>query len=236
MKTPVKMTIAAAGMIGAAMFAAGPARADGFSISIGVPGIGFSYGSGGFCDDWGCPRSYWDYPVYYGPVYFHDVWYRGPVYYRVIDGDDWYWVHGGWHRDQWHGPRPAWWGRYRHGPALGYSFYTSHGFRHDHDRYWRGDAWQSPGWEDRHRGMDRHEGSRRDWRNGDRRDWGDGSRRERAGEEDRFSPAASDTREDRRRSFSRQDRGQPQVETDAKRAPHRRDAGGRNRDTHQDQN
>ena len=138
MKTLLKMATVAAVMAGAAFFASEPARADGVSVSIGVPGIGFSYDSGGYCDSWGCPSDYWGYPVYYGPVYWGGAWYRGPVYYRHRYGHTWYWVHGGWHRDQWRGPRPHWYRHnYRYGPALGYDYYRGHGFRHDRDRYWR---------------------------------------------------------------------------------------------------
>ncbi len=90
-----------------------------------------SYQSGGYCDAWGCPEDYWDYPVFYGPVYYGDAWYDGPFYYRAIDGDDWYWVHGGWHRDEWQGPHPHWWHQYRYGPALGYSYYTHHDVRRE---------------------------------------------------------------------------------------------------------
>lgn len=144
MKRFLKAMTTAALLIGAAMFASAPAQADGVSITIGVPGIGFSYSSGGYCDDWGCPADYWDYPVYYGPVYYDGRWFRGPVYYRYINGRPWYWVHGGWHRDHWRGPYPRWYRRhhYRYGPALGYDYYRGHGFRHRHDRYWHGDNWR----------------------------------------------------------------------------------------------
>lgn len=150
-------TAAAAALTSAALFASAPAGAqDSFSVSIGVPGVAFSYDSGGFCDRWGCPGDYWDYPVYYGPVYYGGAWFRGPVYYREIHGSRWYWVRGGWHRDHWRGPRPHWWGHYRYGPALGYSFYSGHGFRHGHDRYWHG-----AGWHGDRRGGDRHDGGDR---------------------------------------------------------------------------
>lgn len=175
-------TAAAAALTGTALFLSAPARADDFSVSIGVPGVAFSYDSGGFCDSWGCPGDYWDYPVYYGPVYYDDEWFDGPVYYRVIDGDYWYWVHGGWHRDQWHGPRPHWWGHYRYGPALGYTFYSGHGFHHGHDRYWHGADWhpgRDNGWHGDHRGWDRHDGG-----DGGRFDRGDGDHGDR-GDRDR---------------------------------------------------
>jgi len=95
-------------------------------------------------------------PVYYGPMYYGGRWYQGPIYYRDYGGSRWYWVHGGWRRDEWRGPRPAWWrGNYRVGPALGYAYYGANGFRHDRDRYWRGYDWR-PG-----RDWDRNR-----WRNG----------------------------------------------------------------------
>ena len=137
----LKVMAAAAVMSGAALFASAPARAGGVSIAIGVPGIAFSYDSGGYCDRWGCPDAYWDLPVYYGPVYFGGEWYQGPVYYRRVHGHYWYWIHGGWHRDEWRGPRPHWYRQHRHtyryGPALGYDYYRGHGFRHERDRHWR---------------------------------------------------------------------------------------------------
>src|SRR5437868_4167262 len=120
------------------------ARVD-LGVSIGVPGVGYDYDSGGYCDDEGCPEDYWDYPVYYGPVYWGGDWYRGPVYYRYWQGRPWYWVHGGWRLDQWRGARPAWWGRYRYGPALGFDWYRGHGFRipSRHIDWWRthGHGW-----------------------------------------------------------------------------------------------
>lgn len=163
-------TAAAAALTGTALFFSAPAAADEFAVHIGVPGVAFSYDSGGFCDRWGCPGDYWDYPVYYGPVYYGGAWYRGPVYYRMTGGNYWYWVHGGWHRDAWRGPRPHWWGHYRHGPALGYAFYSGHGFRHGHDRYWHGAGWR-PHRGDRgrhdadHGGRNRHDDGDRGHRN-----------------------------------------------------------------------
>ena len=160
MNTILRTTIAVAALAGAALFASSPARAGvSLSFSIGVPNaIGFDYDSGGYCDDWGCPDAYWDMPVYYGPVYFRGRWFQGPVYYRNRGGERWYWIRGGWRRDEWRGPRPRWWkANYRYGPALGYSFYLRNGFRHDRDRFWRGNDWR-PG-----RDWDRNR-----WRNWDR--------------------------------------------------------------------
>lgn len=136
----LKTAAVAALLSGAALFTAMPASA-GVSISIGVPGISFSATSGGYCDRWGCPGGYWDYPVWYGPVYFGGEWYQGPVYYRRMGGTYYYWVRGGWHRDEWRGPRPRWWraDQYHYGPALGRDYYRGHGFTHDNDRYWRDD-------------------------------------------------------------------------------------------------
>jgi hypothetical protein len=143
MKGYLKAVTLAVAMAGATLFASAPARADHVSVSIGVPGVGVYYHSGGYCDRWGCPGEYWGYPVYYGPVYYGGTWYNGPLYYRRIGGRYMYWVHGGWHYDGWAGPRPRWWrGGYRYGPALGYEYYRGHGFYHDHDRYWHGDNWR----------------------------------------------------------------------------------------------
>jgi hypothetical protein len=138
MRSPFKALAVAATMAGAAMFAAAPAKADGFGISFGPGGgISFSVSSGGYCDQWGCPDDYWGYPVYYGPVYYGGRWYNGPLYYRYYGGNYWYWVHGGWRRDEWRGARPHWWrGNYRYGPALSLDYYRSHGF-HVRDNDWR---------------------------------------------------------------------------------------------------
>jgi hypothetical protein len=146
MKSIFGMSLVAATGLGAAMFAGTPAEArTDFSISIGVPNaIQYDYGSGGYCDSYGCPDGYWDFPVWYGPVYWHGTWYRGPVYYREDFGRRQYWIAGGWHHDQWRGSRPDWWyrGHYYAGPALGYDYYRGHGFRHNRDRHWRGDNWR----------------------------------------------------------------------------------------------
>jgi hypothetical protein len=163
MKRFLTTIVAVAALAGAALFATSPAQAGvSLSFSIGIPNaVAFDYDSGGYCDDWGCPDEYWDMPVYYGPVYYRGGWYQGPVYYRDYGGTRWYWIRGGWRRDEWRGPRPRWWkANYRVGPALGYSFYLRNGFRHDRDRYWRGNDWH-PGrdWDrDRSRNWDRDRG------------------------------------------------------------------------------
>lgn len=116
----------------------GPEINLGISLGIGRHGwIGFDVNTGGYCDRWGCPGDYWDYPVFYGPVYFEGEWYEGPVYYRYEDGDYWYWVHGGWRRDEWRGERPEWARETRRGPALGRDYYKSEGFRRSHERHGR---------------------------------------------------------------------------------------------------
>jgi hypothetical protein len=156
MKVFWKATAAAAAMAGAMMFGSGQAQARvDLGISFNVPGaVGFDAGSGGYCDESGCPDEYWGYPVYYGPVFYDGRWFNGPVYYRDYGGSRWFWVHGGWRHDEWRGPRPGWYRNdYRVGPALGYDFYLGHGFRHDHDRYWRGNDWR-PGRDWDHHGHD----------------------------------------------------------------------------------
>ena len=61
MRTLLMATVAATAIIGAALLGAAPANAQGYS---GPGGIEFSYGSGGYCDAFGCPDDFWDYPVY----------------------------------------------------------------------------------------------------------------------------------------------------------------------------
>ena len=166
MKSVLKTAAVVAAIAGAALGVSGPARAGvSIGINIGVPipvpgAVAYDYDSGGYCDRWGCPDEYWDMPVYYGPVFYDGSWFQGPTYYRDYGGARWFWVHGGWRRDEWRGPRPKWWrGDYRFGPALGYGFYLGHGFRHDRDHFWRGNDWR-PGhawdrnWRD-HRGNER---------------------------------------------------------------------------------
>lgn len=136
MKSFLKCTAAATVIAASAGMISAPARADSFNVGIGIGPVGFDIHSGGYCDRWGCPRTYWNYPVYYGPIYYEGGWYRGPVYYRVINGEHWYWLHGGWHRDEWRGPRPEWARVYRYGPALGLDYYRAHGFQ-VRDEDWR---------------------------------------------------------------------------------------------------
>ncbi len=149
MKSVLKTAAVVAAIAGAALSASGPARAGvSIGINIGVPipvpgAVAYDYDSGGYCDQYGCPDEYWDMPVYYGPVFYDGSWYQGPTYYRDYGGARWFWVHGGWRRDEWRGPRPKWWrGDYRFGPALGYNFYLGHGFRHGRDHFWRGNDWR----------------------------------------------------------------------------------------------
>jgi len=199
MKDLRKWIMSAALLAGSAFAMATPASAGvGFSISIGVPGVGFDYNSGGYCDRWGCPDGFYNYPVWYGPVFVGGNWYQGPVYWRDWGGSRWYWVHGGWHRDEWRGPRPGWWSSsYHYGPALGFNYYHDHGFYipQRHWDYWHGhggydwershnvdwrrdyDRHDDRGWGDRHddRGWGDHHDNGNHWgdRHDDHADWGD---------------------------------------------------------------
>ena len=56
---------------------------------------------------WGMPDEYCDYPVWFEPVFFDGLWYRGPIYYRWTHGHRHYWLNGGWRDDTWTGPRPS---------------------------------------------------------------------------------------------------------------------------------
>jgi hypothetical protein len=147
-KTLLKAAAAAAMLAGAMLSISGPAKAE-------IAAAGFSYDSGGYCDSDGCPDDFWDYPIAYCPVYFDGEWYRGPMYYREVDGENLYWIHGRWRENQWDedddGPRPSWVCRDRYGPALDIDFYLSHGFR------WRNE------WRERfHREHDGHH-DHREW-------------------------------------------------------------------------
>jgi hypothetical protein len=129
----------------------------------------------GYCDAYGCPDDYYDLPIWYGPVFYGDAWYNGPVYYRDGFGGRQYWIHGGWHSDQWRGPRPSWWtaSRYHTGSALGRSWYRSHGSAHQRGNWNRGSEYR-----DTFRGSrdgsfgglhnDRHSGAGRDAFSGSR--------------------------------------------------------------------
>ena len=134
MKALLKITTAAAALLGSVVLCGPPASAT--DVDVGVGPIGFDIHTGGYCDRWGCPQHFWKYPIFYGPVYYEDAWYRGPVYYRVEDGVHWYWIHGGWHRNQWEGPRPEWARVDHYGPALPLDYYREHGFRVS-ERDWR---------------------------------------------------------------------------------------------------
>ncbi len=145
MKTYWKGVLAALALGTAATAAAAPAKAQDFGVTVGPHGgIGFSYDSGGYCDDQGCPDDFWDMPVYYGPVFWDGQWFDGPVYYRDWYGRRQFWIDGGWRFDQWRGPHPGWWREGRYGPALGPDFYRSHGFHGAWDH--GGDRGGDRGW------------------------------------------------------------------------------------------
>jgi|GEM_PF-2105151 len=84
--------------------------------------------TGGYCDRSGCPDHFWRYRIYYGPVYYHGRWFRGPVYVKDDYGRNLFWVEGGWHRDQWHGTRPIWARNGHFGPALSRDYYQANNF------------------------------------------------------------------------------------------------------------
>jgi hypothetical protein len=174
----MKLTVAAAAIAGASLFASAPAQADSFGFRFGPHGgIGFSYDTGGYCDSWGCPDDFWDYPIAYCPVFFRGEWYRGPFYYIYRHGRYYYWIHGGWRSDDWGFRRPYGACVDRFGPALDFDFYLSHGFRWRDDwryRWYRGHGGRN--WDrDRHRDWhtwdmdrrgDRHDRNRGDWNRG----------------------------------------------------------------------
>jgi hypothetical protein len=84
--------------------------------------------SGGYCDQGGCPEHFWRYRIYYGPVFFHGTWFKGPVYVKDDNGRHYFWVRGGWRRDEWHAQRPSWARNGYFGPALPRQYYLTHNF------------------------------------------------------------------------------------------------------------
>lgn len=135
------------------------ANAASVSVSVAFPGIGFSYSSGGYCDAWGCPDDFWNYPIYYCPVYYDGRWYRGPMYYRYFGNRPFFWIRGSWRRDYWNGPRPYGACVDRFGPPLDLDFYIWNGFTiRDEWRY---------RWRDRRSDWWRH---RQDWDRSHRND------------------------------------------------------------------
>jgi len=95
-----------------------------------------------YCDQYGCPDDFYDMPIWYGPVFYDNVWFTGPVYYRSFHGRRQYWIQGSWHYDAWHGPHPSWWhaARYHVGPAVGRNNIQNHGVGNASAgvRVWRG--------------------------------------------------------------------------------------------------
>ena len=167
MKTLLKASTAAAVLAAGACLTSLPASAADWGVGINLGPVSFDVGSGGYCDRWGCPEDYWRYPIYYGPVFYEGEWYRGPAYYRLINGERVYWIHGAWHHDQWRGPRPEWASVYHYGPPLGLDYYRTHGFRvsdtdwrawsSDNDRYRYGEGYERyPGRYDEREGYERY--------------------------------------------------------------------------------
>ena len=82
----------------------------------GDPAYNAPYGSNyadsgsGACDyytpPWGYPPDYCNYQLWTEPVFFGGYWYEGPIYYRNAYGAPYFWINGGWHRDEWRGARP----------------------------------------------------------------------------------------------------------------------------------
>lgn len=71
--------------------------------------VGFSFGAGDIESVLGNPcygQRVCGYGIYSEPVFIEGAWYRGPIYYRWVNGVRLFWYHGGWRRDEWRGPRP----------------------------------------------------------------------------------------------------------------------------------
>jgi hypothetical protein len=168
MKPSLKLTLLASSFIGLAIATAPGALARSHGWDDRNRSVSSAPETGGYCDSAGCPDRFWKYPIHYGPVFFHGQWYRGPVYYRGDRYARQYWVHGGWHRDEWRGRRPSWARQSHDGPPLAFEYYADHGFqlsdhwRHEHEADSRGDN----RWDGRDR-RDNGGDNRGDWRGGD---------------------------------------------------------------------
>ncbi|HEY2836359.1 MAG TPA: hypothetical protein VGI89_07300 [Rhizomicrobium sp.] len=167
MKSLMKLAVATASLMGAALMASQPANAQvhigvgiggpdvHVGVGIGGPGPAYYYGSGyyppGPCDAY---TSYYagdcGYSVYNGPIVLGGISVGGPHYYRWSDGRPYFWYRGGW--QTWNG-----WDRTR------FAWDRGEGFG------WRGGHWDR-GWGNAH-----WRGARRDFRE-DRRDFRDDRR------------------------------------------------------------
>ena len=187
MRTSIKVALLASSIVGLAL-AAGPAAfARHHDYNNYGGGISFALETGGYCDNAGCPDHFWRYPVHYGPVFAGGRWFRGPVDFRGDRYGREYWVHGGWHRDDWQGRRPPWARASHDGPPLAFEYYADHGFqvgdhwRHEHDddnghHDWNGGDHHDQGGGDSHDHHDHGGDNGGDWHNGDNanRDNGNG--------------------------------------------------------------
>jgi hypothetical protein len=156
MKSLMKMAVATASLMGAAVLASAPANAQ-VHIGIGVPGVhvgvgiggpapAYYYGPGyyppGPCDGY---NYYYNgdcgYSVYNGPIVLGGIAVGGPHYYRWFNGRPMFWYRGGWQTwNDWDRARFAW--------------------NHDEGFGWRGGHYDR-GWGDAH-----WHGARADFRGG----------------------------------------------------------------------
>ena len=114
MRFLAKAAVGALLLAGASMAGAAPAAAQAdFGVSFGSDDPAYGFDPCDYYDyydeppPWGMPDEYCDYPVWFEPVFFDGLWYRGPIYYRWTHGHRHYWLNGGWRDDTWTGPRPS---------------------------------------------------------------------------------------------------------------------------------
>ena len=134
MKRVTKALLAVLALAGAAIAVSAPANAAGVYFGYGSgPYYGGYYSSSPYsgydpyygygdpyydqyadpyaCDyydpPWGYPPDYCLYQTWNDPVYYGGLWYSGPIYYRSYLGANWFWLNGGWRRDEWRGSRPG---------------------------------------------------------------------------------------------------------------------------------
>lgn len=102
MKTIAKMVLGGLMLAGTAAAAVTEANAGvSIGVNVGGPRVAVAYGYGGACyRPLRFRPAYCGYPVYRERLFVDGAVYRGPVAYRVIGRDRYFWLHNRWERDR----------------------------------------------------------------------------------------------------------------------------------------
>lgn len=144
MKRFAKLALGAMLLAGATAVTTAPADARvTIGVGIGIPGPGYYYGPGpryyGACDPYSpyydpydC-RGYGPVGYWYDPIFIDGVWVRGPFRWRWDHGERAFWVHGGWHHDDWRGGDRPDFRRWHDGDWHDRDWHGDRGWHGDHD-------------------------------------------------------------------------------------------------------